>query len=151
MAWRIDTGIRPRLKGPRAKNERKSRPPRGRMEDPAHLKLIRQLPCLVSGRAPAGEAAHIRYASALYGKSVTGTGIKPDDKWAVPLCAWFHTMSSDAQHRHGEEGWWEERDINPLLVASQLYSASVALRAAKVLEPDIIAALSRIVLDARSA
>ena len=48
-----------------------------------HLDMIRQLPCILSGR-PA-EAAHIRYADAKHNKTETGAGRKPDDCWTVPL------------------------------------------------------------------
>lgn len=148
MAGRIDTGIRPKLKTARPKTGRRPKPPRTRLEDSEHLKIIRQLPCLVSGKTPAGEAAHIRYASAIYGKPVTGIGVKPDDKWVVPLCAWFHTISSEAQHRFGEEWWWEQRNIDPLFVASKLYAASVTMRDARMAEPEIVQALGKIVLSA---
>ncbi|GAB4071673.1 hypothetical protein KHC28_00100 [Ancylobacter sonchi] len=151
MAHRISSGIPPRQKNDRPKKARRVAPERGRLEDPLHLALLRQLPCLVSGRTPAGEAAHIRFASAMFHKPVTGISIKPDDKWAVPLSAWFHTVSRDAQHRHGEEGWWEDRGINPLVVASNLFAASVALRDARVAEAEIVERLTAIVEEARRA
>ncbi len=84
----------------------------------------------------------------MYGKPVTGIGTKPDDKWAVPLCAWFHTISSEAQHRFGEEWWWEQRNIDPLFVASKLYAASVTMRDARIAEAEIVPALGKIVLTA---
>lgn len=149
MASRIVTGIAPALKSARPPKGPKYRPPRARLEDPEHLRLIRLLPCLASGEMPAGEAAHVRYASAAYGKPITGTGTRPDDKWAVPLCPRLHTMSSDAQHRSGEEWWWEERNINPLLVAVRLYERSVSMREAGEPEEAIIRKLSQIVNESR--
>lgn len=149
--FRIDTGIRSNLKTGRSSKPRRPVDVRARLEDPDHLSLLRQLPCIVSGRAPAGEAAHIRYASAQFHKPITGIGIKPDDKWAVPLSPWFHTQSTGAQHRHGEEGWWEDHGIDPLVVASQLYSASVAMRDVRADEGVIIQVLSRIVTAARKS
>ncbi|MCS0497916.1 hypothetical protein [Ancylobacter mangrovi] len=149
MAFRIETGVRPNLKSARRKRQRPLPAPRARLKDETHLRILRQLPCLVSGTAPAGEAAHIRYASALHGKGITGIGTKPDDKWAVPLCVWLHTMSSGAQHRDGEEWWWEERGIDPLFIAAQLYAVSVAMRDAKVPEHDVVRQLTRMVIDFR--
>lgn len=148
MAYRIETGIPPRQKMDRAKRRQRIAPKRGRMEDPRHLDLIRQLPCLVSGIMPA-EPAHIRFASATFAKPITGIGQKPDDKWTVPLCPWLHTICSSAQHREGEEIWWEERGFSPLMVASNLYSASVALREAKTTAEEIVRHLTAIVHAAR--
>ncbi len=149
MASRIVSGIAPALKSARPPQGPKLRGPRARLEDKEHLRLIRLLPCLASGEMPAGEAAHVRFASAAYGKQITGTGTRPDDKWAVPLCPRLHTMASDAQHRSGEEWWWKQRNINPLLVASQLYATSTALREAKTPEADILRVMSSIVKAAR--
>ena len=149
MASRIVSGIAPALKSARPPKGLKHRAPRARLEDLEHLRLIRLLPCLTSGETPAGEAAHVRYASAAYGKPITGGSTRPDDKWTVPLCPRLHTMSSDAQHRSGEEWWWEERNINPLLVAVRLYERSVFMREASAGEDEIVRQLSRIIIDAR--
>ncbi|MBS9476177.1 hypothetical protein [Ancylobacter radicis] len=145
MGFRIDTGIRPALK--KDKSSKQSRPAnlRARLEDPAHLALIRQLPCIIGGLNPSGEAAHIRYANAQFHKPITGIGIKPDDKWTVPLSPWFHTQSRGAQHQHGEEGWWIDHNIDPLVVASRLYAASVGLREAQTAEHEAVAVLTGIV------
>ena len=149
MASRIVSGIAPALKSARPPQGPKHRAPRARLEDKEHLRLIRLLPCLASGDAPAGEVAHVRFASAAFGKPITGTGTRPDDKWTVPLCPRLHTMASDAQHRSGEEWWWEQRDINPLLVASRLYEWSVAMREAHQPDEEIVRKLSQIVNECR--
>ncbi|WP_428031543.1 hypothetical protein [Ancylobacter sp.] len=150
MAWRIDSGIRSQLKNAGQKFQRRGRPARAaQSQDREHLALIRQLPCLISGQAVRVQAAHIRYANAEFSKPITGGSTKPDDKWTVPLSAWFHTLSSDSQHEHGEEGWWMARGINPLIVASQLYASSSALRSAKLPAEDIVRVLTQIVLVAR--
>lgn len=62
------------------------------MSDRVHLAWIRQQECCVPGcerRAPHAviEAAHIRRASN------SGTGIKPSDRFCVPLCADHHAES----------------------------------------------------------
>ncbi|MDQ0305284.1 hypothetical protein J2S75_004336 [Ancylobacter polymorphus] len=151
MTFRIATEIGPRLKTDRPRRPRRPRELRARLEDADHLRLIRALPCLISGHTPAGQAAHIRYANAQFGKAITGIGVKPDDKWTVPLCAWEHTESSGAQHRFGEETWWIERGIDPLQVASNLYACSLALRAMRTDEGTIIQALTHIIQNARAA
>ena len=93
-----------------------------RQKDEAYLRLIRQLPCLVSGRPAPSEAAHIRFAAPLYGKRETGAGEKPDDRWTVPLSAEMHRLGNLAQHNSGERGWWEQARIDPVLVALELHA-----------------------------
>lgn len=98
-------------------------------EDPDHLALIRQLPCLYCGYEPS-EAAHVRIASAAFGKA-SGLGKKPADRWAVPLCAQCHRLGKHAQHNRGEAAFWQGIGINPLIVATQLYARrgdAVAMR-----------------------
>lgn len=86
---------------------------------PDYLALIRQLPCLYCGMEPS-EAAHVRYASAAFGKA-SGLGKKPHDKFAVSLCAECHRLAKHAQHNRNEEAFWIGIDINPLLVAERLW------------------------------
>ena len=87
--------------------------------EPDYLALIRDLPCLSCGMEPS-EAAHVRYASAAFGKA-SGLGKKPEDRWAVPLCACCHRINRDAQHKRNEEAFWIGIDVNPLLVAMRLW------------------------------
>lgn len=87
--------------------------------DPAYLAQVRQLPCLKCGMEPS-EAAHVRFASAAFGKA-SGMQKKPLDAYAVPLCASCHRLDRDAQHSRGERMFWAELGINPLLVAQRLY------------------------------
>lgn len=98
--------------------------------DPAYLAQLRQLPCLNCGMEPS-EAAHVRFASAAFGKA-SGMGRKPPDSAAVPLCAGCHRLDRGAQHSRGERMFWAELGINPLLVAQRLYAQRgdlVAMRA----------------------
>ena len=49
------------------------------------------------------------------------TNIKVSDEFTVPLCAIHHTEN----HGNGDERrWWEERKVDPLKVAEQLWSQS---------------------------
>jgi hypothetical protein len=108
------------------------RPPRAEPdEDPEYLALVRQLPCLYCGVEPCGEAAHVRFASAAFGKS-SGMGKKPADRWALSLCRDDHLNARHAQHRQNEEAFWLALGINPLLVCEKLYKQRgdlVAMRA----------------------
>jgi hypothetical protein len=88
--------------------------------DAAYLDMIRQCPCLKCGMQPS-EAAHVRYASAAFGKA-SGLGKKPSDAHAVPLCSGCHRLDRDAQHNRSEKAFWADLGINPLLVAEKLYA-----------------------------
>lgn len=88
-----------------------------------HLKWIRTLPCLVSGKRPV-HAAHIKYPDQRFAKRSVGIGEKSDDRWTVPLHPDFHTDGPDAQHNANEKAWWEAKGIDPILVASALWGCS---------------------------
>jgi len=99
--------------------------------DTSYLALVRECPCLDCGLDPSGEAAHVRFASAAFGKS-SGLQKKPDDRWALPLCGPCHRTASHAQHSRNEEAYWAELGLNPLLVCERLHAQSgdlVAMRA----------------------
>lgn len=87
----------------------------------SYFALVRQLPCLSCGMEPS-ECAHIRLASAAFGKA-SGLQKKPEPKWVTPLCASCHRLARDAQHRRNEQEFWASLGINPLLCAEQLYAA----------------------------
>lgn len=148
MALRIvpDEGYRPLgQKTARPDRTRKPKRERGRQEDPAHLDLIRKLPCLLGGEGKV-EAAHVRMSDAAYGKPNSGVGQKPDDCWTAPLSAEKHRE----QHAAGERWFWEEHGINPLLIAQRLYGVSVALRASKEPEDVIVRHMTNIIERARA-
>lgn len=96
-----------RQRRPRIKNER-------------HLKFIRALPCLICGRAPPSEAAHIRLSDASYDVFNPGTGRKSDDSQTLPLCGRHHRE----QHGLGERDFWKRRGIDPVPVALALHRIS---------------------------
>ncbi len=83
-----------------------------RLKSAKHLRLIRQLSCLACLRTPCGEAAHVRH--------LTGMGIKPDDRWSVPLCHHCHMR----QHRRSQKAFWDALDLNPDEIAEELYARS---------------------------
>jgi Putative HNHc nuclease len=93
---------------------------RPRVKDEQHLRFIRSLCCCICGK-PDPDPAHIRSASAVYGKRETGGAEKASDKWTVPLCRTHH----DEQHAAGNElTWWASKGIDPFGIALALHSAS---------------------------
>ncbi len=100
-------------------------------EDHDHLALVRQLPCLYCGVEPCGEAAHVKFNCAAFGKA-NKLGRRPHDCDSVPLCRDDHQNARHAQHKGSEEAFWNALGISPYLVAKQLYAQRgdlVAMRA----------------------
>lgn len=97
----------------------KTKQKRPRIEDAEHLKFIRSLKCCLCGK-PDPDPAHIRFASAIYGKRETGKAEKSSDKWVVPLCRQHHSE----QHSGDELIFWARMRIDPLGLALALYAAS---------------------------
>jgi hypothetical protein len=54
-----------------------------------------------------------------------GVGVKPGDRYAVPLCTACHAK----QHRVGELSFWSALRIDPLNVAFRLWIVSADLKA----------------------
>src|SRR5580693_1274912 len=79
-----------------------------------HLTFIRLLPCVACGKAAPSEAAHVRTGTD------GGIGVKPGDRYAVPLCTPCHAK----QHRIGELTFWSALRIDPLNVALRLWTVS---------------------------
>jgi hypothetical protein len=99
--------------------------------DPTYLALVQQCPCLKCGMDPAGVAAHLRLNSAAFGKR-QAMAKKPSDGWTTPLCSGCHLHDADAQHRVGEDVFWQRLGVNPFLVCQRLYAQRgdlVAMRA----------------------
>ena len=84
-----------------------------------HLAFVRQLPCVTCGRAAPSEAAHVRAGTD------GGVGLKPSDRYAVPLCTACHAK----QHRIGEVSFWSALRIDPLSVAARLWTVSGDIKA----------------------
>jgi hypothetical protein len=91
-----------------------SEPKRIRSKD--HLRYVASKSCLVCGRTPS-HAHHVRFAQS------RGVGLKVSDEFTVPLCAIHHSEN----HSTGDERkWWQERKIDPLGIAHELWRASSA-------------------------
>src|SRR5262245_13645382 len=93
---------------------------RPRQRNEAHLKFIRELPCLVCLDNTSTEAAHIRYGQFFLGKRGVGTGEKPDDIWTVPLCGRCHRE----QHSQDEHAFWGKQQpyVRPTIIALALWA-----------------------------
>lgn len=89
-----------------------------RLVDPKYLVWLRNRACVVCGKGPRCDAAHIRFGSQFYGKRNVGLGEKPDDRWAVSMCRGCHTL----QHSMNEQEYWRERRILVLSLAQKLYA-----------------------------
>jgi hypothetical protein len=84
-----------------------------------HLAFIRLLPCVACGKAAPSEAAHIRTGTD------GGVGMKPGDRYAIPLCTACHTK----QHRVGELTFWSALRFDPVNVALRLWTISADVTA----------------------
>ena len=84
-----------------------------------HLAFVRQLSCVACGKAEPSDAAHVRTATD------GGVGMKPSDRYAVPLCTVCHAK----QHRIGELTFWSALRIDPLNVALRLWTVSADVEA----------------------
>jgi hypothetical protein len=84
-----------------------------------HLVFVRQLPCVACGGAGPSEAAHVRTGAN------GGVGVKPADRYAVPLCNACHML----QHGVGELSFWSALRIDPLNVSLRLWTISADLKA----------------------
>ena len=81
-----------------------------------HLRYVASQPCVICGRSPS-HAHHVRHAQR------RGLGIKVSDEFTVPLCATHHQQLHNTTK---EREWWQERKIDPLIVAGTLWRESQA-------------------------
>src|SRR4029079_8627448 len=85
-----------------------------RIRSKEHLRYVATQPCAVCGRIPS-HAHHIRYAQP------RGLGLKVSDEFTVPLCAIHHR---DVHTTTKERDWWQERKIDPIMIAHALWRES---------------------------
>lgn len=114
----IATDPKKRHKSKRGKSSREDHNPK----DEKYLALLRRCPCLGCDNDPAGIAAHVRMTRV--GKPITGAGLRPGDRWALPLCASCHTDGPKAQHKAGEVLFWQRLGIDPLPLCQRLHKAA---------------------------
>lgn len=108
-------GPRPKHKNSKVQAERPGM-------SPAHLALIRKLPCCICGKAPGGQAHHLKTAEK------RGVGQKVTDQWTVPLCHDDHINGVERVGSRNEVSWFNKRGINCLWLASALWKATGDLK-----------------------
>ena len=81
---------------------------------PSHRKWVRGHCCMACGSSAGIECAHVRVGTD------GGVGIKPSDKWTVPLCRDCHAR----QHQIGEESFEKQWGVNLKAVAEALFRHS---------------------------
>ena len=79
-----------------------------------HLRFVASQPCAICGRSPS-HAHHVRHAQS------RGIGLKVSDEFTVPLCATHHHQIHTTSK---EREWWQQRNIDPLMIASSLWQQS---------------------------
>ena len=88
----------------------------------AHLKWVCTLPCCIWDRWGETQAHHLMHSQP------RARGLKVSDEFAVPLCQRHHT----SLHMQGNEaGWWRTHEIDPMLIAADLWSESVTRKRVK--------------------
>lgn len=80
----------------------------------AHLGWLRLLPCVACGAPGPNEAAHVRSGTD------GGMGLKPSDRFALPLCKADHRE----QHQIGETAFWGTLGVDPLDLTCRLWTVS---------------------------
>ena len=90
---------------------------------PGHLVWLRGFQCIVRGckNEPAVEAAHVRVGTD------GGTGMKPSDIWAVPVCRTHHRFGAYAIHTIGERQFEREFRLDLRALAQEFAAKSPAL------------------------
>lgn len=96
-------------------------PPRiVRFRSKTHLARLRTLACTIPGcRGTPVDPHHLTHLTG------NGMGLRASDALTVPLCRWKHhsATSNDGVHHTGSESsWWEQRAIDPELIAAQLWA-----------------------------
>jgi DNA recombination protein Rad52 len=79
-----------------------------------HLRYVASQACVICGRSPS-HAHHVRYAQS------RGIGLKVSDEFVVPLCAIHHRQLHQTTK---EREWWQERKVDPLMIADALWRES---------------------------
>ena len=84
----------------------------------SHADFIRSLPCCACGAPPRSEQAHIRAGTD------GGMGLRPSDRYSLPLCAGCHRTGPGAQHVVGELAFWAALGVDPYGLAEHLWTNS---------------------------
>lgn len=87
------------------------------------LSFIRGLPCCSCGAVSQVQAAHVRILP-VKEELKGGTGKKPADFAAVPLCFSCHST----QHQKGERTFWANKRVEPIRYAPFLVGCFILYR-----------------------
>lgn len=106
----------------KAKRTRKTAAEKRDGNSEKHLELIRKLPCIITGREPAGTAHHLKTGPA---RKERGMGLTATDRWALPMNWDDHLNGVERVGSTRELAWFQERGIrDPYAVAKSLWDAS---------------------------
>lgn len=86
-----------------------------------HTDWIKTLPCIKCGRGPC-DPAHVRI-----GNTGGGAGLKPPDRYTVPLCKSLPQTGYEGCHavqHKGEVSFWAELGVDPVDIALRLWAVS---------------------------
>lgn len=95
---------------------RQSRP--GMSEE--HLALIRQLPCCICGRQPAGTVHHLKQVP---GRE-RGMTLRSTDRWGVPMCMTDHEAVERIGSKKEEKWFFDNGGFNAAELALALWAAT---------------------------
>ena len=85
-----------------------------RLRDRDHLRFVSTQPCLACGRSPS-DAHHLKFAQQ------RAMGLKVSDEFTVPLCRTHHREL----HQRGDElPWWQQLNVDPILMAQRLWQCT---------------------------
>jgi hypothetical protein len=85
-----------------------------RLRDRDHLKFVGTQPCLACGRSPS-DAHHLKFAQQ------RALARKVSDEFTVPLCRTHHR---ELHQRGDERAWWQQLNVDPILVAQRLWQCT---------------------------
>jgi hypothetical protein len=119
-------GRRPRQSEPRSNEVTViGKPVRERDRD--HLRFVATQPCLVCGRTPS-DPHHIKFAEQ------RSMGRKVSDRFTVPICRLHHR---ELHRRGNERAWWQQQGVDPLVIATSLWTKTHAATPTTALADDI--------------
>ena len=105
-----------------------------RQRSKAHLLFVGSKPCLICHQMPA-DAHHLKFAQR------RALSRKVSDEFTVPLCRTHH---QDLHRSGNEQAWWNDKQIQPLQVANQLWRISPIHHQATTADNSLIRADARL-------
>lgn len=105
--------------------------------DEKYAALLRQCPCVVTLKMPAGQIHHLKGGIA---RNERGVNMRATDKWGLPLSYEAHILGVERVASSREHQWFRDHGIeDPYELAAALYSA-----------PRDVASMTRIILAHRA-